>query len=51
LRLTHESINGSAFGTGAIFAGKWLMDKEPGLYKMEHIFHEKFLKHISDLEF
>lgn len=50
LRLTHESISRSAFGTGAIFAGKWLLNKESGLYKMEHMFHEKFLKHASSLE-
>lgn len=51
LRLTHESISRSAFGTGAIFAGKWLLKKEVGLYKMEHLIHEKFVKHISSLEF
>jgi 4-hydroxy-tetrahydrodipicolinate reductase len=51
LRLTHESISRSAFGTGAIFAGKWLLKKNTGLYKMEHLIHEKFLKHITNLEF
>ncbi len=50
LRLTHESISRSAFGTGAIFAGKWLLKKDTGLYKMEHLIHEKFLKHITNLE-
>lgn len=50
IRLTHESISRSAFGTGAIFAGKWLLKKEVGLYKMEHLIHEKFLKHVSSLE-
>jgi len=50
LRLTHESISRSAFGTGAIFAGKWLLNKENGLYKMEHMVHEKFVKHITALE-
>jgi len=50
LRLTHESISRSAFGTGAIFAGKWLLNKKNGLYKMEHLVHEKFIKHITTLE-
>lgn len=50
IRLTHESISRSAFGTGAIFAGKWLLSKEAGLYKMEHLIHEKFLKHVTSLE-
>lgn len=49
LRLTHESVSRSAFGTGAIFAAKWLMGKESGLYKMENAIHEKFLTHIKDL--
>lgn len=51
IRLTHESINRGAFGTGAAFAGKWLAQKSPGLYSMENIFHEKFLKQIKDMEF
>ena len=50
IRLTHESVSRSAFGTGAIFAGKWLMNKPSGLYKMENIVHEKFVNHISNLE-
>ncbi len=37
IRLTHESINRAAFGQGAIFAAKWLVDKGPGLYSMEQI--------------
>jgi len=51
IRLTHESISRSAFGTGAIFAAKWLLKKDVGLYKMEHLIHEKFVKHVSNLEF
>ncbi len=49
LRLTHESINRSAFGTGAIFASKWLKDKSSGLYTMENAIQEKFLKNIIEL--
>lgn len=37
IRLTHESISRAAFGQGAIFAAKWLVDKGPGLYSMEQI--------------
>lgn len=50
IRLTHESISRSAFGTGSIFAGKWLLKQKPGLYKMEQLIHEKFLKHVNNLE-
>lgn len=49
LRLTNESVSRSAFGTGAIFAAKWLMGKESGSYKIENAIHEKFLTHIKDL--
>lgn len=51
IRLTHESINRSAFGTGAIFAGKWLLDQYSGLYKMENVMREKFLTHINNSVF
>lgn len=51
IRLTHESINRAAFGTGAAYAAKWLSDKPVGLYSMEQVFHEKFVRKIKDLEF
>ena len=35
IRIIHESINRGAFGQGAIFAAKWLMNKPPGVYTME----------------
>lgn len=35
IRIIHESINRAAFGQGAIFAAKWLMGKQPGVYTME----------------
>lgn len=50
IRITHESISRAAFGTGAIFAGKWLINKASGLYKMENIVHEKFVKHALNLD-
>lgn len=49
LRLTHESINRSAFGSGAIFASKWIKNKSNGLYTMENAIQEKFLKNIIEL--
>ncbi|OFZ31783.1 MAG: dihydrodipicolinate reductase [Bdellovibrionales bacterium RIFCSPHIGHO2_01_FULL_40_29] len=51
IRLTHESVNRAAFGTGAAFAGKWLYKKTAGLYTMEQVMHEKFLKKITELNF
>lgn len=51
IRLTHESISRAAFGTGAIFAAKWLLDKPSGMYSMEQVFHERFMKKIKELEF
>ncbi|RBP39891.1 4-hydroxy-tetrahydrodipicolinate reductase [Garciella nitratireducens] len=44
IRIVHESINKNAFGQGAIYAAKWLMAKEIGLYTMEEaleIDHQK----------
>lgn len=49
IRITHESISRAAFGTGAIFAAKWLLQQKSGLYKMENIFYEKFLAGIESL--
>lgn len=51
IRLTHESISRSAFGTGAIFAAQWLMDKEAGLHSMENMFYEKFISQIKEVSF
>lgn len=50
IRLVHESIDRGAFGAGAIFASKWLVDKKNGLYSMEQVFHERFLNKIKELE-
>ena len=46
IRLVHESINRAAFGQGAIFAAKWLQDKRPGVYSMEHVISEMFRKNV-----
>lgn len=50
ITLIHESINRGAFGAGAVFASKWLIDKKNGLYSMEQLFHEKFINKIKELE-
>lgn len=51
IRLVHESINRAAFGAGAIFAAKWLMEKPAGFYTMEQVFHDKFVRKIKEIEF
>lgn len=47
LRLTHESVSRAAFGTGAIFAAKWLADKSSGLFSMEKALNETFISNMS----
>lgn len=46
IRLVHESINRAAFGQGAIFAAKWLVDAPIGLYSMENIIGDMFKRNI-----
>lgn len=35
IRIIHESIDRAAFGQGAIYAAKWIMQKERNIYSME----------------
>ena len=35
IRIKHESLNRAAFGQGAIYAAKWIMNKPRGMYSME----------------
>jgi 4-hydroxy-tetrahydrodipicolinate reductase len=35
IRIKHESLNRAAFGQGAIYAAKWIMNKSKNLYSME----------------
>lgn len=35
IRIKHESLSRAAFGQGAIYAAKWIIDKAPGMYRME----------------
>lgn len=46
IRLVHQSISRAAFGQGAIFAAKWLIDAPKGLYSMENIIIDMFQKNI-----
>ncbi|MBN1470686.1 MAG: hypothetical protein JW925_02830 [Syntrophaceae bacterium] len=46
IRLVHQSISRAAFGQGAIFAAKWLIDSPNGLYSMENIIIDMFKKNI-----
>lgn len=44
VRLIHESINRAAFARGALLAGRWLMDVEPGFYTMEKLVFRRMHK-------
>ncbi|TCX48914.1 dihydrodipicolinate reductase C-terminal domain-containing protein [Dehalobacter sp. 14DCB1] len=44
IRITHEAISRSAFGQGALYAAKWLMGKEKGIYSMEEAVSLNFAK-------
>lgn len=35
IRIVHESIDRGAFGQGAIYAAKWIMSRDTGVYNME----------------
>lgn len=35
IRIKHESLNRAAFGQGAIYAAKWIMNKDRNMYRME----------------
>lgn len=37
IRIIHETHNRAAFGQGAIYAAKWLMKKNAGMYTMEQV--------------
>lgn len=46
IRLSHQSLNRAAFGQGAIFAAKFLLEKPPGMYTMETVIAEMFRQNI-----
>ena len=47
IRITHESLNRAAFGQGAIYAAKWLISKEIGIYTMEEAVHLNFARNLK----
>lgn len=49
LRLSHESVTRSAFGRGAIYAAKWVARAPKGLYRMEEILREDFIRELGAL--
>ncbi|PKM76118.1 MAG: dihydrodipicolinate reductase [Firmicutes bacterium HGW-Firmicutes-15] len=44
IRIIHESLNRAAFGQGAIYAAKWLLGKDKGIYTMEEAVSLSFVK-------
>jgi 4-hydroxy-tetrahydrodipicolinate reductase len=47
IRLTHESISRSAFGTGALYAAKRIRNAENGIYTMEGLMRDSILEKIA----
>lgn len=45
VRLRHEAITREAFGNGAIFAARHVVDRKPGLYRMEDLLLPYFAEH------
>ena len=45
VRLRHEAISREAFGNGAVFAAQHLVDRDPGLYRMEDLLLPYFADH------
>jgi 4-hydroxy-tetrahydrodipicolinate reductase len=50
IRIVHESLNRAAFGQGAIYAAKWLMSKDIGIYTMEEAVALSFVKNTLVLD-
>jgi len=44
IRIVHESISRDAFGQGAIYAAKWIIDKNRGIFSMEEALALNFAK-------
>jgi 4-hydroxy-tetrahydrodipicolinate reductase len=49
LRIAHESVTRSAFGRGAIYAAKWVARAPKGLYRMEQIIRNDFVRCLEAL--
>lgn len=37
LRIEHQALNRAVFAKGALKAAQWLVNKQPGVYQMEHV--------------
>jgi 4-hydroxy-tetrahydrodipicolinate reductase len=46
IRLVHETHNRAAFGQGILFGIKYLINQEKGLFNMEQIIKDKFVRSI-----
>jgi 4-hydroxy-tetrahydrodipicolinate reductase len=51
VRIVHESLNRAAFGQGALYAAKWLMGQDAGIYTMEEAVSLSFVKNPNVIEF
>ena len=47
IRIIHESLSRSAFGQGAIYAAKWLIKKDKGIYTMEEAVKLSFARNVK----
>lgn len=47
IRITHEAISRGAFGAGAIYAARSLLNAAPGMYTMEKLMHDAILDKIT----
>ncbi len=50
IRIKHESLSRAAFGQGAIYAAKWLMDKKKGIFTMEEAVKLSFARNQKVFE-
>lgn len=48
IRIVHESLNRAAFGQGALYAARWLMSQQNGLYTMEQALSLNFARNDLD---
>lgn len=46
IRITHDAISRRAFGTGALYAARGIIDFPPGMYTMEKLIHKAFVNKI-----
>jgi 4-hydroxy-tetrahydrodipicolinate reductase len=49
LRLCHESVTRAAFGRGAIYAAKWAARAPRGLFRMEDVVRDDFVRNLHAL--